>query len=234
MENVQLYQELEARVQARTAELMAANEEIRNLSLTDELTGLRNRRGFFLFAEQARTLAMRAGKQAAILFADLDGLKDVNDRYGHEAGDTLLRNFAGVLTGTFRESDVVARVGGDEFCVFGAELNLNPEVLLARLDYNIAQFNSQHPDLAPLSASAGVWRCPFGRDESLDSVIARADRAMYERKRGPPRERAGLIHVLYCTHRPMRSRRTGRSPLAPAPTDQKIISARPTRFSNGT
>lgn len=183
MENVQLYQELEARVQARTAELMAANEEIRNLSLTDELTGLRNRRGFFLFAEQARTLAMRAGKQAAILFADLDGLKDVNDRYGHEAGDTLLRNFAGVLTDTFRESDVVARVGGDEFCVFGAELNLNPEVLLARLDYNIAQFNSQHPDLAPLSASAGVWRCPFGRDESLDSVIARADRAMYERKR---------------------------------------------------
>jgi len=183
MENVQLYQELEARVQARTAELMAANEEIRNLSLTDELTGLRNRRGFFLFAEQARALAMRAGKQAAILFVDVDGLKDVNDRHGHEAGDTLLRNFAGVLIDTFRESDVVARVGGDEFCVFGAELNLNPDVLLARLDYNIARFNAEHPDLAPLSASAGVWRCPFGRDESLDSVIARADQAMYERKR---------------------------------------------------
>ena len=139
MENVQLYQELEARVQARTAELMAANEEIRNLSLTDELTGLRNRRGFFLFAEQARTLAMRAGKQAAILFADLDGLKNVNDHQGHEAGDALLRNFAGVLIDTFRESDVVARVGGDEFCVFGAELNLNPEVLLARLDYKPVQ-----------------------------------------------------------------------------------------------
>jgi diguanylate cyclase (GGDEF)-like protein len=183
MENVQLYQELEARVQARTAELMAANEEIRNLSLTDELTGLRNRRGFFLFAEQARALAMRAGKQAAILFVDVDGLKDVNDRHGHEAGDTLLRNFAGVLIDTFRESDVVARVGGDEFCVFGAELNLNPQVLLARLDYNIARFNAEHPDPAPLSASAGVWRCPFGRDESLDSVIARADQAMYERKR---------------------------------------------------
>ncbi len=190
MENVQLYQELEARVQARTAELMAANEEIRNLSLTDELTGLRNRRGFFLLAEQARSLAMRAGKQSAILFADVDGLKDVNDRYGHDAGDTLLRNFAGVLTDTFRESDVVARVGGDEFCVFGAELNLSVEVLLTRLDYNIAQFNAEHPDLAPLSASAGVWRCPFGREEPLDSIIARADQAMYERKRA--RQKNGL------------------------------------------
>lgn len=183
MENVQLYQELEARVQARTAELVAANEEIRNLSLTDELTGLRNRRGFFLFAEQARSLATRAGKQAAILFADVDGLKDVNDRQGHDAGDALLRNFAGVLADTFRESDVVARVGGDEFCVFGAELNLNPEVLLARLDYNIARFNAEHTELAPLSASAGVWRCPFGREEPLDSIIAQADHAMYERKR---------------------------------------------------
>jgi len=105
-----------------------------NLSLTDELTGLRNRRGFFLFAEQARSLAVRAGKQSDILFAELDGLKDVNDRHGREAGDALLRNFAGVLAETFRESDVMARVGGDEFCVFGAELNLNPEVLLARLD----------------------------------------------------------------------------------------------------
>jgi Diguanylate cyclase, GGDEF domain len=106
------------------------------------------------------------------------------------AGDILLRSFAGVLTDTFRESDVVARVGGDEFCVFGAELNLNPEVLLARLDYNIAQFNAQHPDLAPLSTTAGVWRCPFGRDESLDSPIAHADQAMYERRRA--RRKNGL------------------------------------------
>jgi GAF domain-containing protein len=73
MENVQVYRELEQRVEARTAELQAANEEIRTLSLTDELTGLRNRRGFFLFAEQARRLAVRAGKQAAIVYADVDG-----------------------------------------------------------------------------------------------------------------------------------------------------------------
>jgi GGDEF domain-containing protein len=63
----------------------------------------------------------------------------VNDRQGHGAGDALLRNFAGVLTNTFRESDVIARVGGDEFCVFGAELDLNLDVLVARLEYNIAR-----------------------------------------------------------------------------------------------
>jgi len=182
MENLHIYQELEQRVEVRTAELQAANQEIRNLSLTDELTGLRNRRGFFLFAEQARRLAMRAGKQAAIVYADVDGLKAVNDRFGHVAGDALLRNFAGVLTSTFRESDVVARVGGDEFCVFGAELDLNPDVLLTRLEYNIARFNAEQPGPFPLAASAGVWRCPFKSEEPLEELIARADEAMYARK----------------------------------------------------
>jgi len=189
MENQQVYQELEQRVEARTAELQAANEEIRNLSLTDELTGLRNRRGFLLFADQARRLAMRAGKQAAIVYADVDGLKTVNDRQGHGAGDALLRNFAGVLTNTFRESDVIARVGGDEFCVFGAELDLNPDVLVARLEYNIARFNAEHPGSFPLAASAGVWRCPFKGEQTLEELIAQADKAMYASKRA--RRQAG-------------------------------------------
>jgi len=183
MENVQVYQELEQRVRARTAELELANAEIRDLSLTDELTGLRNRRGFLLFAEQARKLAMRAGKQAVIVFADLDGLKAANDRYGHEAGDRLLRSFAGVLTATFRDSDVIARLGGDEFCVFGAELEMSPDVLVSRLEYNIAKFNVEHPRPYPLAASAGVWRCPYKGEETLEEIIARADNAMYERKR---------------------------------------------------
>jgi diguanylate cyclase (GGDEF)-like protein len=183
MENQQVYQELEQRVEARTAELQAANEEIRNLSLTDELTGLRNRRGFLLFADQARRLAMRAGKQAAIVYADVDGLKTVNERQGHGAGDALLRNFAGLLTNTFRESDVIARVGGDEFCVFGAELDLDPDVLVARLEYNIARFNAEHPGSFPLAASAGVWRCPFKGEQTLEELIAHADEAMYASKR---------------------------------------------------
>jgi diguanylate cyclase (GGDEF)-like protein len=183
MENVRVYQELEQRVEARTTELVAANEEIRNLSLTDDLTGLRNRRGFFLFADQARRLAVRAGKQSVIVFADVDGLKTVNDRFGHEAGDLLLRRFADVLTGTFRESDVVARLGGDEFCVFGAELDMNPEVLLSRLQFNIAKFNTEHPESYALAASAGVWRCPFKGNETLEEVVRRADQAMYEQKR---------------------------------------------------
>jgi diguanylate cyclase (GGDEF)-like protein len=189
MENVQVYQELEARVAARTAELQSANEEIKNLSLTDELTGLRNRRGFFVMAEQARKLATRAGKQAVIVFADVDGLKAVNDRFGHEAGDALLRRFAGILTGTFRDSDVIARLGGDEFCIFGAELDMDPDVLVARLDYNIAKYNAEHPGPYPLAASAGVWRCPFKGEQSLEDIVARADEAMYERKRN--RRRAG-------------------------------------------
>ena len=113
----------------------------------------------------------------------MDGLKTVNDRQGHGAGDALLRNFAGVLTNTFRESDVIARVGGDEFCVFGAELDLNPDVLVARLEYNIARFNAEHPGSFPLAASAGVWRCPFKGEQTLEELIAHADEAMYASKR---------------------------------------------------
>ncbi len=182
IENLQARQELEARTQAAARELQAAKEEIQNLSLTDAVTGLPNRRGFFLFAEQARKLAARAGKQAAIVLADIEGLAAVNERQGPEAGDAMLRDFAGVLSGTFRDSDVVGRLGNEAFCVFGAELDMNPDVLVARLEYNIAKFNAEHPGPAPLAARAGVCRCPFKRGETLEDIVARAANAMFERR----------------------------------------------------
>ncbi|MFX8782072.1 GGDEF domain-containing protein, partial [Acinetobacter baumannii] len=92
-------------VRERTHALEAAYEEIRDLALIDDLTGLRNRRGFFLLAQQQRRQAARSGDPAFIVFLDIDGLKQVNDNLGHEAGDTLLRGAARVLQITFRESD---------------------------------------------------------------------------------------------------------------------------------
>lgn len=93
-------------------------EAVRNLSLTDELTGLCNRRGFTTLVESQLRAAVRQRKRALLLFADMDGLKRVNDELGHEAGDEALRAIAAVLKSTFRDSDIVARLGGDEFVAF--------------------------------------------------------------------------------------------------------------------
>ena len=184
MENVTVYGELEDRVRQRTTELRAANEEISRLSLTDELTGLRNRRGFFLLAGQERKLVARTGRNAFVMAIDLDGLKRVNDSLGHEAGDALLRAFAGLLDDTFREPDVSARLGGDEFCVFGLDSGAKPHALLRRLDDAIDAWNAAHPSPFPMAASAGVWPCRAGdAGTSLADLLAHADRLMYARKR---------------------------------------------------
>lgn len=183
MESVRLLTHLEERVRERTKELEAANAEIRQLSLVDELTGLNNRRGFFLLSEQARSAAVRQKLQVFLLFVDADGLKKVNDTLGHEAGDAMLRSLGQVIKSTFRRSDVVARLGGDEFCVFGAHKGGDATAAKHRLNARIAAFNASHAEPYQLAASAGVFA--FAADDPclLEDVVARADKEMYAEKR---------------------------------------------------
>jgi diguanylate cyclase (GGDEF)-like protein len=182
IESVSLFNELEERVRERTRALEAANEEVSRLSLRDELTGLYNRRGFFLLAEQQRKLAERMGVKAFLLFIDADGLKQVNDLFGHQAGDELLKSLGRILKATFRRADVVARLGGDEFCVFGVEGKTGFASIITRLQRRIDTFNAMTPgSVYPLAASAGIWPCT--PDESLEELLARADAAMYAEKR---------------------------------------------------
>lgn len=183
IESVRIVSDLEEHVRRRTCELEVANEEIRQLSLADELTGLHNRRGFFVLAEQARKAATRLHKSVFLLFIDADGLKKVNDSLGHEAGDEMLRNLAQVLKATFRKSDIVARLGGDEFCVLGMHDDPDPTAAKDRLNKAIAEFNSSHKHPYQLAASAGVFSFEPGNDYSLENLVARADTAMYEEKR---------------------------------------------------
>jgi diguanylate cyclase (GGDEF)-like protein len=183
MESVRLLTHLEERVRERTRELEEANAEIRQLSLVDELTGLSNRRGFFLLSEQARRAAVRQHLQVFLLFVDADGLKKVNDTLGHEAGDAMLRSLGQVLKSTFRRSDVVARLGGDEFCVFGVHKGGDPTAAKHRLNARMAAFNASHAEPYQLAASAGVFA--FAADDAclLEDVVARADKEMYAEKR---------------------------------------------------
>jgi diguanylate cyclase (GGDEF)-like protein len=183
LENVQLYGTLENRVRERTAELEQANEEIRQLSLTDELTGLHNRRGFSLLVSQLLRSSKRSGMTAWLLFADVDGLKQVNDGLGHEAGDRLLCAAARALRDTFREQDIIGRIGGDEFAVFGMSEGGHVDATV-RLQASIDRQNTCRGTGPELSLSCGLAESKAG--VSLESLMNQADNAMYAIKRTRP------------------------------------------------
>jgi diguanylate cyclase (GGDEF)-like protein len=165
-------------------ELRSLSVELEQLALTDELTGLRNRRGFLVLADQALRMARRTRARCALVFIDLDGLKRVNDTRGHAAGDALIADAAKVLGQVFRESDVVARVGGDEFAVLAVlDESDGSSALNARLSAAIDRVNAQAVPSMRLSMSVGIEELNSRADTPLDVLLTRADRAMYERKR---------------------------------------------------
>jgi len=157
-------------------------QKLEQAAVTDELTGLLNRRGFLLIAGQEHRVAIRHGHGLAVIFADLDGLKTINDRLGHEQGDEAIRRFAEILRSTFRESDVVARLGGDEYVALAFDV-AQPDVdlILERVRSAIAA--APPVGSCPIAASLGVALLEPGQTTSLDELIARADERMYETKR---------------------------------------------------
>ncbi|OAN40721.1 GGDEF domain-containing protein [Mycolicibacterium iranicum] len=183
MENVQVYAELEQRVRDRTAALEQANEEIRQLSLTDDLTKLNNRRGFHLLANAALLAARTHGHDSALAFLDIDGLKRVNDADGHDAGDNLLVDVAHVLREALSRSDIVARLGGDEFAVLVPEFNDGAAALKAQLLDAFRRFNEKANRRYQLAASVGVTEVPHTDIRTLDELLARADELMYADKK---------------------------------------------------
>lgn len=172
-------------------ELKRSEQRLRELSATDELTGLKNRRGFEDLAGNRLRLAERQGEDVALVYADLDELKQVNDRLGHPAGDRLIRAAAVVLRDACRESDVCARLGGDEFAILltggGPEAAAR---ILGRIDEGVRRHNDGAEEAA-LSLSIGVSRRAGNERGSLRELISRADLAMYRAKAarkagGPP------------------------------------------------
>ncbi|MFH2069212.1 MAG: diguanylate cyclase [Candidatus Omnitrophota bacterium] len=160
-------------------------EEIRTLSLTDELTNLYNRRGFFTLAEQQLYIARRAKREMFLLYADVDNLKWINDTFGHQEGDLALADVADIIKTTFRESDIVARIGGDEFVILATEtVAESKKILLKRLQENLNGYNSQENQKYELSLSTGVVFCDPQQPHhySLDNLIAQADKSMYKEK----------------------------------------------------
>jgi diguanylate cyclase (GGDEF)-like protein len=160
-------------------------EQLRGLATRDELTGLNNRRGFTSLAEHELKRASRAGRRVVVLFIDLDRMKTINDTLGHAEGDRALRAAADILSSTFRDSDIVGRVGGDEFCVMlCSEADDDGAVTKARLAEAVEAYNRTSEAGFELSFSVGSETHDATEAASLDEILERADRRMYEHKRG--------------------------------------------------
>lgn len=158
-------------------------EEIRELTLRDELTGVHNLRGFRLFAEQSLRLAQRSGMPFSVLFVDVDGLKQINDRMGHGAGSALLVDTARLLQSTFRETDVIGRIGGDEFAVAGQFDQEAIERAAMRVGALAFAASEDAKSGARLSVSVGHVTTEQAEHESLTDLLEKADAAMYAQKR---------------------------------------------------
>ncbi|MEN6364501.1 MAG: GGDEF domain-containing protein, partial [Rectinema sp.] len=157
-----------------------AEDDLRNLLVTDELTGLFNRRGFMIAADQELKHAKRIGKSVVMLFMDVDDLKDVNDKFGHIEGDALLRELASVLRSTFRESDIVARLGGDEFVVLALDVPEGSAAsLVNRLHATLESRDASSAKPYRLAVSMGTTLYNPAEPCSLSELITDADSLMY-------------------------------------------------------
>jgi diguanylate cyclase (GGDEF)-like protein/PAS domain S-box-containing protein len=154
-------------------------EELWELALVDELTGLHNRRSFILLAEQALKEATRAHRPAIALFLDVDHLKVINDTHGHAEGDRALCLVADALRAACRDSDIIGRLSGDEFAILLAEA-LELDGLEGRVRRRVAEAAQATP--YPLSVSIGVARCAADVECNLPNLFERADQAMYAEK----------------------------------------------------
>jgi diguanylate cyclase (GGDEF)-like protein len=168
----------------KVIELEKSNDRLRNLSLTDELTGLNNRRGFMILATALLKFARRAEHPLCMLYIDLDSLKAINDSFGHTAGDASLTQFASILTETFRDSDVIGRLGGDEFVILTIDATerdlLNVQI---RLQKNVDVYNLGAGPGAALSFSMGVIKVDLASEITMEELLSQADAAMYKHKR---------------------------------------------------
>jgi diguanylate cyclase (GGDEF)-like protein len=160
---------------------------LRVLSLLDDLTGVYNRRGFMTLAEHQIRVAQRRHIGFYLIFIDLDGMKQINDSGGHIAGDQALIAIAQLLSYTFRGSDVVARMGGDEFAVITCDAEPqcpnSAAPIITRLETAVTRHNKRHFDEPSLSISCGAIFFDPAENKDLDQMLLEADQIMYENKR---------------------------------------------------
>jgi len=177
-------QGIENRLRTALEELEKYNAQLSNISETDELTKLLNRRGFLNRARHMLSVARRMKRDGTFFFADLDGLKKINDTYGHEEGDNAIKTVAVILSKAFRESDVIARLGGDEFTIF--TLNTTTD-MLDTFEKRITAYVDEYNQISKksYSVSVSVGAVPFRHTDvtDIESLMNQADILLYQQKK---------------------------------------------------
>ena len=174
---------VEQELALKARELAQSNAALESLALIDDLTGLYNRKGFFTLAEHRLKLAYRTREPFSIAFVDLDGLKRINDTFGHQEGNRAIADTANVLRECFRESDIIARLGGDEFAVFMAEADESKVAsITSRIQQSLAACNSAPNRDYWLSFSTGIVSAGGSEPSDLETLLASADALMYQQK----------------------------------------------------
>jgi diguanylate cyclase (GGDEF)-like protein/PAS domain S-box-containing protein len=160
-------------------------EELRAMSMVDEMTGLYNRRGFLMLAEQQLRMARRGHRELVLLFVDMDDFKQINDQFGHAEGDAALQKAAAILRRTFRDSDILARLGGDEFVVLASDASHgSADLIVSRLSAELRQQNARGDGRYLLSFSVGAATFTTESPPSIEELLSAADAMLYEQKRG--------------------------------------------------
>jgi diguanylate cyclase (GGDEF)-like protein len=199
-------EELSRLVDERTGELRTALSELSEAhrllevqAISDEMTGLLNRRGFFTMVERELRLNGRKRSDLTLVFADIDGLKIVNDSWGHAAGDWLITSVAGILRKTFRETDIVARLGGDEFTVLATDCSpVEVDTVRQRMNGLLQELNASSGKSWKVMVSLGfAHSTEMDRDYTLSDLMQLADRRLYEEKmsRRTDREKGAITSV---------------------------------------
>ena len=166
------------------SEQKAREAELKRASMVDQLTGLRNRRGFVEAVEAHRGGRRRPREPFAVIYFDLDHFKDINDRYGHDQGDKALVALSSILESSFRSSDLIARMGGDEFVVLADHADANTVLtLLARFESQLESWNAASGHSWKLRSSVGTALYDPAAPLDFDMLLKQADEAMYEAKR---------------------------------------------------
>lgn len=181
--NVQTLTDALKRVVQCAVKQCLLDRELRSLALADDLTGLYNRRAFLTLASQQLKLSRRNSQGLLLFFVDVDNLKQINDTYGHHEGDLAILRVADTLEDCFRDSDIVARIGGDEFVVLALETSgESQEAILRRLETGLEASNARESRYQ-VSLSVGVAKFDPKHPVSLGDLVSIADRMMYAEKR---------------------------------------------------
>jgi len=184
IENAMLNEDLEARVEARTAELARTNAKLKEMAITDPLTRVFNRRHFFELAQQELARAQRYGQPLSAIMLDLDHFKQINDHYGHMAGDHVLQAVVQLVRDNIREVDILGRYGGEEFAILMPNTALPGTLDIAqRVCMTIASQSVQVDDeTIPVTTSLGVVSLVDAKDINVEMLLDKADQALYAAK----------------------------------------------------